>query len=102
MIEEGVEAGEAGGGCMHRAWCSGSGRQARPGQGLSTGEAFRCASPAAGRAARWTGRGLGGGAEGRGTVDRVKGADGWEIQQAGEERLGVMPTLGGEVTALHT
>lgn len=24
----------------------------------------------------------------------VKGADGWEIQQAGEERLGVMPTLG--------
>ena len=28
-------------------------------------------------------------------MDLVKGADGWEFQQAGEERLGVMPTLEG-------
>ena len=54
MMEEGVEAGEASGGCMHRAWCGKRGMQVKPGQGLSTGETFRCASPAAGRAARWS------------------------------------------------
>ena len=52
MMEDGVEA--AGGGCVHRAWCGRSGRQAKPGQGLSSGETFGCASPAAGRAARWS------------------------------------------------
>ena len=42
MMEDGVEA--VGGGCVHRAWCGRSGRQAKPGQGLSSGETFGCAS----------------------------------------------------------
>lgn len=84
---------------MHaQAWCGG---ERKAGLGLGrvsaqvrhSGAASRCR-----RAARWsclTGRGLGRSRRGGEQWTEVKGADGWEIQQAGEERLGVMPTSGG-------